>query len=328
MTMSAAREAMWPALRYAEWADTCATLHRWTQVVGKIRLALAPPINHFWHSTLYIAPRGLTTSAIPYGDGLFEIGLDLVDHVLTIDSSWAPRRAFSLEGKSVADFYRALFDELHAVDIDVRIWTKPVEVPERTAFDQDTQHAGYAPEAAEGLLHVLAQVDRVFSQFRGEFLGKCSPVHFFWGAFDLAVTRFSGRRSPSSYQGAAPFVHPHVMHESYSHEVSSAGFWPGDDSSPPVFYSYAAPEPDGFRSTPITPAGASYFEALGEFVLPYAAVRSAADPDATLLAFLRSTYAAAADRGGWDRELLEQRPACTCTPAEIAALQHGVAHVH
>src|SRR4051794_17548710 len=310
----------WPLFPDAGWQNTRPTLHRWTQIVGKIRLALTPPLNHYWHSTLYLSPRGLTTSAIPYRDGLFEIGFDLVDHVLTIDSGWAPRRVFSLQGKSVAQFYETLFAELHALEIDVRIWPKPVEVAERTPFDQDTQHAGYAPEAARGLLRVLTQVDRVFSQFRGEFLGKCSPVHFFWGAFDLAVTRFSGRRAPE-YHGAAPFVHPHVMHESYSHEVSSAGFWVGDDTSPPAFYSYAAPEPPGFRDATVHPQGASYFEPLGEFVLPYTAVQAASDPDQALLAFLRSTYSAAADHGGWNREVLEERPDCTCTPAQLRRIR-------
>jgi hypothetical protein len=316
----------WPSFPDAGWQTTRPTLHRWTQIVGKLRLALTPPINHYWHSTLYLSPRGLTTSAIPYRDGLFEIGFDFIDHLLAIDSSWAPRRTFALEGKSVADFYRTLFDELHALDVDVAIWPVPVEMAERTPFDHDTEHAGYAPEAAYQLLRALAQVERVFTRFRGEFLGKCSPVHFFWGAFDVAVTRFSGRRAPE-YHGAAPFVHQHVMHESYSHEVSSAGFWAGDDNSPPVFYSYAAPEPPGFRTSAVEPATASFFEGLGEFVLPYDAVRQASDADATLLAFLRSTYVAAADRGGWDRELLEQRPSCVCTPAQIAALQHGGTHV-
>jgi hypothetical protein len=312
----------WPEFPVAGWDQTRPTLHRWTQIVGKIRLALAPPVNHFWHSTLYVSARGLTTSAIPYGAELFEIGFDFVDHRLTVSTSWSAPRSLALGPRSVADFYAELMSVLHEMGIDVRIWTKPVEVPDRTRFELDHEHAAYDPSAAHAIWRVLVQVDRVFSQFRGRFLGKCSPVHFFWGAFDLAVTRFSGRRAPL-YQGAAPYVHPHVMHESYSHEVSSAGFWPGDDNAPPVFYSYAAPAPIGFSTTSVLPDAAVYNDTLGEFVLPYAALASSAEPDETLLAFLQSTYAAAADAGKWDRELLEERAACACEPEEIAALLGG-----
>jgi hypothetical protein len=279
--------------------------------VGKIRLALAPAQNHFWHSTLYVATRGLTTSPIPYGTGVFQIDVDLLDHRVLIDTSWKSSAAIDLGPRSVADFYAELMEALRALGIEVRIWTRPVEIEDVTPFEQDTAHASYDRAAVESFWRALLQADRVFKQFRGRFLGKSSPVHFFWGGFDLAVTRFSGRRAPM-WNGRVVNVHPHVMHESYSHELSSAGFWPGTATTPPTFYSYAVPEPAGFREARVAPAAASYDTAWGEFLLPYEAVRSAADPDEMLMAFLESTYAAAADLGAWDRALLEERPGCSC----------------
>lgn len=307
----------WPAFPTTGWSETRPTLHLWTQIVGKVRTALSPSINHYWHSTLYVSPRGLTTTAIPYRNELFEIGFDFVDHQLTIVTSWGDGRVLPLRAQSVAAFYRDFMRALADLAIDVRIWTKPVEMPERIPFEFDEHHTAYDPSAAHTFLQALVQTQRVFTRFRGEFLGKCSPVHFFWGAFDLAVTRFSGRRAPT-YTGAAPFVHPHVMHESYSHEVSSAGFWPADQ---PVFYSYAVPQPAGFPSASVQPAGAVYDRNMGEFLLQYDAIRTSSRPDEDLLTFLHSTYDAAADLGDWDRELLEQRPECACTPVQRAALQ-------
>jgi len=310
----------WPVLPVPGWAETRPTLHRWTQILGKIRLALTPPVNHFWHSTLYVGTRGLTTSPIPYGSDLFEITFDFVDQELRIVTSWGPRRDLPLGPRSVADFYADLMSALQDLGIDVHIWTKPVEIADRTPFDVDREHAAYDADAAHAFWRSLVQVDRVFHQFRGRFLGKCSPVHFFWGGFDLAVTRFSGRRAPA-YASAAPHVHPHVMHESYSHEVSSAGFWLGDEQSPPMFYSYTVPTPPEFHVQSVRPAQAGWFDPLGEFVLPYSSVQESVSPDATLLEFLQSTYDAAADTGHWDRELLEQQPSCSCTPAEIRAFE-------
>ena len=287
------------------------TLHMWTQIVGKIRLALTPPLNHFWHSALYVSARGLTTSPIPYGDELFEMEFDFIDHRLTLTTSWGPKDAVQLSARSVADFYADVMAALTRLGIDVRINTRPVEVPETVRFDQDPVHASYDPATAHTMWRILVRIDHVLKLFRGRFLGKCSPVHFFWGGFDMAVTRFSGRRAPM-WDGPTLNVHPHVMHESYSHEVSSAGFWPGNASVPPVFYSYAVPEPAGFRDAAVGPNGASYSPELGEYVLPYAVVQASDRPDDALLEFLQTTYAADADLGHWDRVLLEKRPACAC----------------
>jgi hypothetical protein len=303
----------WPAFPVGDWAQTGPTLLRWMQIIGKVRLALTPPRNHFWHVPLYVSSRGLTTSAVPYGQELFELEFDFVEHVLWLTPSWTARTSIPLAGRSVAAFYADVKAALTAAGIHVRILGRPVEVADITPFADDHAHATYDPVTAQALWRALIQVDRVFSIFRGEFLGKSSPVHFFWGSFDLAVTRFSGRRGPG-FTGPALNVHPHVMHESYSHEVSSVGFWPGDGSAAPIFYSYAVPEPNGFRTASDLPPGASYSSELGEYVLPYAAVQGAADPDAALLQFLRRTYVAAADHGGWDRQLLEERPACVCDP--------------
>ena len=316
----------WPEFPVPGWHATRPTLHMFTQIVGKIRLALSPPINHYWHSTLYVSASGLSTSTIPYRDGAFELEFDFVNHQLLVVTSWTPVKSVALEDRSVKSFYQELMTTLRDLGIDVHIWTTPVEVAQRVPFEHDDAHATYDPAAAAALWHTLLQVDRVFTTFRGRFLGKCSPVHFFWGGFDLAVTRFSGRRA-RTYTGAAPFVHPHVMHASYSHEVCSAGFWPGDEAHPPSFYVYAVPQPTGFTEASVSPAAATFDTSLGEFLLPYATAQSAADPDSVLLDFLQTTYAAAADLGHWDRELLEQEPPCECTPAEIAALR-GAAHAY
>jgi uncharacterized protein DUF5996 len=302
--------AAWPTLPEA-WPATRATLHMWTQIVGKVRLALSPPQNHYWHSTLYVSSRGLTTSPMPYQAESFQIDFDFIAHRLVIDTSWGARRELALEPRSVADFYAELRSALQSLDIAVTIWSRPVEVPDPIPFPDDHVHAAYDAEAAHAFWRILLQVDRVFKAFRGVFLGKSSPVHFFWGSFDLAVTRFSGRRGPM-WSGPALNVDPHVMHASYSHEVSSAGFWPGDDTAPSIFYSYAVPRPTDFPRATVRPEAAGYSEDLGEFILPYEAVRASSHPEQALRAFLNSTYAAAADLGKWDRALLEETPACAC----------------
>jgi uncharacterized protein DUF5996 len=280
-------------------------------VIGKIRMTLTPAINHYWHVPLYVSARGLTTSPIPYHSELFEIAFDFIDHQLVFTTSWAPTRFIPLKPCSVAEFYADVMRTLRELGVDVHIWTRAVEVPDPLPFEQDTVHASYDAAAAHAMWRALVRVDTVFKLFRSRFLGKCSPVHFFWGSFDLAVTRFSGRRGPQ-FDGPALNVNPHVMHESYSHEVSSAGFWLGTATAPPIIYSYAVPQPDGFNTAPVLPAGASYSQELGEFVLPYATLQAADDPDAALLDFLQTTYAAAAELGGWDRVLLEERPPCIC----------------
>jgi uncharacterized protein DUF5996 len=301
----------WPSLPSDTWPDTRATLHMWTQIVGKLRLKLSPPQNHFWHSTLYVSTHGLTTSPIPYGAETFEVDFDFVNHQLVIETSWGARRALALEPKSVADFYAEVMAALRGLGIEVSIWSHPVEVPDPIPFEQDRVHAAYDPAAAHAFWRILVQADRVFKQFRGRFLGKSSPVHFFWGGFDLAVTRFSGRRAPM-WTGPVLNVHPHVMHASYSHEVSSAGFWPGDANTPSIFYSYAVPGPPGFADAAVLPDGAAYSRDMGEFILPYDVVRTSLRPDEALDQFLSTTYVAAADFGTWDRPLLEQQPTCQC----------------
>jgi hypothetical protein len=303
-------EQRWPSLPES-WPATRATLHMWTQIVGKVRLALSPPQNHYWHSTLYVTPRGLTTSSIPSGDGIFQVEFDFVNHRLTIDSSWQAHQAIPLEPMSVAEFYMEVLSQLRAMGVDVSIWSHPVEIPDPIPFEQDHVHADYDPIAANTFWRILVQADRVFKVFRGRFLGKSSPSHFFWGSFDLAVTRFSGRRAPM-WSGPVLNVHPHIMHASYSHELSSAGFWPGDANAPSIFYSYAVPTPPGFADAHVTPEGAAFSQEMGEFILPYAVVQSNPVPGTDLLAFLESTYAAAANLGRWDRPLLEESPACLC----------------
>ncbi len=306
-------DQVWPKLPFAAWQDTRETLHRWTQVVGKVRLAGAAEQNHWWHTTLYVSVRGLTTSPIPWGAEVFEVEFDFLDQQLRIATSLGEQRAFALEPMSVAAFYERLMAALRSTGVDARIWSVPVEVADRTPFEQDTVHATYDGQAATRFWRVLLQADRVMKRFRGQFLGKTSPVHFFWGSFDLAVARFSGRRAPL-FMGATPNVHRHVMQEAYSHELLSAGFWPGDARYPhPAFYAYAVPEPAGYRDAPVAPEGTLYSADLGEFLLPYDTVRAAADPDAALSAFLESTYVVGAGLGGWDRPALEERPDCACT---------------
>jgi hypothetical protein len=295
----------WPDLPYARWKETCATLHLWTQVVGKIRLTQTPWLNHSWHVPLYVTARGLTTSTIPYGDRVFDIAFDFVDHALVLRASDGAIRQVALRPRTVADFHAAVMAALAELGLLVQIDRLPNEVAEAIPFHQDTIHAAYDAEYAQRFWRILVQADRVFSRFRTAFLGKCSPVHFFWGSFDLAVTRFSGRRAPP-HPGGVPHLPDVVAREAYSHEVSSAGFWPGGNGIEyPAFYAYAYPPPDGFARAAVRPAAAFFSEALGEFLLPYDAVRLAPDPEGALLGFLQSTYEAAAEAGKWDRAALE-----------------------
>jgi hypothetical protein len=295
----------WPELPYDAWKDTCATLHLWTQVVGKIRLAYTPWLNHSWHVTLYLTSRGLTTSLIPYGERSFEVAFDFNDHQLILTSSDGGRRQIALKPRGVADFYAMVIAGLGELGIAVQITELPCEIPGAIPFSRDRTHSAYDPDNAHRFWRALLQADRVFKTFRTGFIGKCSPVHFFWGSFDLAVTRFSGRRAPP-HPGGAPGVADAVMREAYSHELSSAGFWPGGAGIDyAAFYSYAYPAPAGFRTSAVEPKEAFFSEALGEFLLPYEAVRTAPDPDTALLAFLQSTYEAAAKEANWDRRALE-----------------------
>jgi hypothetical protein len=295
----------WPSLPLEAWADTYATLHLWTQIVGKIRLAQSPWLNHSWHVTLYVTPRGLTTSPIPHGARTFQIDFDFVDHRLAIQASDGRSGAFPLEPQAVAAFYRRLMAELEALGLPVRISRKPNEVADPIRFDRDTTHAAYDPEYAQRFWRVLVQADRVFERFRARFTGKCSPVHFFWGSPDLAVTRFSGRRAPT-HPGGVPNLPDWVTREAYSHEVSSCGFWPGGGATPyAAFYAYAYPEPAGFADARVEPGGAFYSTELREFLLPYDRVRESASPDDTLLQFLQTSYEAAANLARWDRSALE-----------------------
>jgi len=295
----------WPDLPYSAWADTCATLHLWTQIVGKIRLAFTPWLNHSWHVPFYVTARGLTTSPIPWRDRSFEIDFDFRDHLLDISVSDGARKQIPLAPRPVAEFYALVMAALAELGIRVEINELPSEIAGAVRFSQDRIHHSYDADYAGRFWRVLLDVDRVLKQFRTGFIGKSSPVHFFWGSFDMAVTRFSGRRAPP-HPGGAPGLSDAVMREAYSHEVSSAGFWPGGGATDyAAFYSYAYPEPAGFRTSRVVPDGAVYNEAIGEFLLPYEAVRAAPDPDAALLAFLQSTYAAAADAGKWDRAALE-----------------------
>ncbi len=302
-------DAIWPNLPLAAWQDTYATLHLWTQIIGKIRLALAPNLNHWWQSTLYVTPRGLTTASIPYETRIFQISFDFLDHQLVIDTSDGSTKRISLAPRSVADFYQAVMGTLSEIGIEVRIWTMPQEVSEPIPFDQDDQHAAYDPEYAQRFWRLLVQVDRVMTVFRSRFTGKSSPVHFFWGSCDLAVTRFSGRRAPE-HPGGVPNMADWVTREAYSHEVSSCGFWPGGGSvAEPVFYAYAYPAPSGFQDYSVQPKEAFYSSEMQEFILPYEAMRQTGDPDAVLLAFFQSTYEAATNLGHWDRAALERTPA-------------------
>jgi hypothetical protein len=306
MSQHAARSETWPSLPLAEWQDTYATLHMWTQIVGKVRLIQTPWVNHSWHVPLYVTSRGLTTSPIPHGQRTFEIAFDFVDHRLVVTTSDGTSRTLALAPRAVADFYQDLMSALAELGVSVRINAKPNEVDPAIPFAQDRQHTAYDGEYANRFWHILVQTDRVMKTFRARFVGKCSPVHFFWGSFDLALTRFSGRTAPP-HPGGVPNFPDWVAREAYSHEVSSCGFWPGGGPLPmPVFYAYAYPEPSGFAAAPVRPAQASYNTDLHEFVLPYDAVRAAASPDETLLAFLQTTYEAAADNAHWDRAALER----------------------
>jgi len=294
-------DEVWPSLPYEEWKDTYATLHMWTQIVGKIRLALSPMVNHWWQVTLYVTPRGLTTSPIPYGNRTFEILFDFIDHNLTIHTSDGQSRYIGLHPRTVADFYRELMSVLRSLGIVVKINTMPQEVSNPIACDIDTVHASYDEEYANRVWRILVQTDSVLKEFRGHFLGKCSPVHFFWGSFDLAVTRFSGKRAPERPEA------DHMTREAYSHECSSAGFWPGSGNVLwPAFYAYMNPVPPGLANAQIRPTEAYFDHELGDFILPYDAVRKADDPREALLSFLQSTYDAGADLAEWDRPSLER----------------------
>ena len=291
----------WPALPLEAWKDTYATLHMWTQIVGKVRLALTPLINHWWNVPLYVNARGLTTSAIPRGQRAFELQFDFIDHKLALLTSDGGVRTLPLASKSVAEFYREFMELMSSAHIEVKIWKMPVEVPNPIPFDQDRVHATYQPEYAHKFWRILESADRVFTEFRSRFIGKSSPVHFFWGSFDLAVTRFSGRRAPER-PGADI-----ITREAYSHEVSSVGFWPGGgDVSEAAFYSYSAPEPSGFREYTVQPAAAHYNPKLSEFLLRYDDVRRASSPSQALLDFCQTSYEAAANLAHWDRQALER----------------------
>lgn len=294
----------WPDISYASWAETAKAFHLYTQVVGKVRLELTPWTNHSWHVPLYVNARGLTASIVSKGARAFEIRFDLVDHAVVIDTVAGQTRRIDLGPTTVAGFYRSVMGALDELGLGVKIYTTPSEIADATPFEDDTQERPYDAAAVERFWRALVQMDRVFKRFRSDFHGKCSPVHFFWGSFDMAVTRFSGRTAPP-HPGGVPNFPDWVAREAYSHEVSSAGFWPGGDDADAVFYSYAYPKPDGFENASVRPSAASWSDELGEFVLPYAAVRAAADPDADLMVFLESTYDAAADLAKWDRASLE-----------------------
>ncbi|MFY9573491.1 MAG: DUF5996 family protein, partial [Blastocatellia bacterium] len=291
----------WPALPVNEWQDTYETLHMWSQIVGKIRLAQTPLVNHWWNTTLYVTARGLTTSVMPHGNRAFEIDFDFIDHRLVIQTSEGITKRLALEPRSVADFYRELMSTLAALGLEVDIHAKPDEVVDPVPFAEDHKHASYDAAYATRFWRVLLQADRVFKQFRSRFIGKCSPVHFFWGSFDLAVTRFSGRQAPERPGADA------ITREAYSHEVISHGFWPGGGAvSSPIFYSYTAPAPAAFAEQPIKPSSALYSTEMSEFILPYDSVREAESPDESLLQFMQSTYEAGANLAGWNRAELER----------------------
>ena len=291
----------WPALPLEEWKDTCATLHMWTQIVGKIRLAQTPLVNHWWNVPLYVSARGLTTTAMPYGDIFFEMEFDFIDHKLEITCSHGQSTSVALQPKSVATFYRETMDALRQLGINVHIWRMPVEIPDPVPFDEDEQHASYDPEYANRFWQVLRASEKVMQKFRAGFIGKCSPVHFFWGSFDLAVTRFSGRPAPPRPEADA------ITREAYSHEVISHGWWPGQGPlGKAAFYSYTAPAPEGLADAKVQPQQAHYDSTMGLFLLLYEDVRNASDPEATLTQFLESTYEAEANLAKWDRAALER----------------------
>ena len=291
----------WPALPLDAWKETYATLHMWTQVVGKIRMVLTPLVNHWWNVPLYVTTRGLTTSRIPYGERSFELWFDFLRHRLVLETSEGITKTLPLEPMTVAAFYERCMEMLQSAGIEVSIWTTPVEIPDPIPFEKDQVHRSYDRDPVEKLWRILLSVDSVFQVFRSGFIGKSSPVHFFWGSFDLAVTRFSGRRAPERQEADG------ITREAYSHEVSSVGFWPGGGTvAGPAFYSYAAPEPKGFREAKVLPAAARYDSGLGEFLMMYDDVRAVAEPSEALLAFCQSTYEAGANAGGWDRSALER----------------------
>jgi hypothetical protein len=291
----------WPALPLEDWKDTCATLHMWTQVVGKVRLAQTPLVNHWWNVPLYVSARGLTTTAMPYGDRFFEMEFDFIDHRLVTNSSDGATAIVELRPKSVATFYAETMDALRELGLEVQIWKMPVEIPDPIPFDQDEQHASYDPAYAGRFWEVLRASEKVMQEFRSRFIGKCSPVHFFWGSFDLAVTRFSGRTAPARPDADM------ITREAYSHEVISHGWWPGQGPlGKPAFYSYTAPAPDGLSSAPLRPAAAFWSNELSEFLLYYDDVRNAPNPDEALMDFLQSSYEAGANLAKWDRGPLER----------------------
>lgn len=304
----AAKAEVWPPLPLEEWRETYATLHMMTQVVGKIRLACAPMISHWWQVPLYVSARGLTTSAMPHGSHTFEIDFDFIDHELRIQVCDGGQHSIALRARPIAEFHADVMGSLQALGVPVRIWPRPVEIEVAIPFDEDFQHTAYEPEHARRFWEVLRQADRALAEFRSGFVGKCSPVHFFWGSFDLAVTRFSGRRAPD-HPGGIPNLADRVAREAYSRECSSCGFWPGSGAiQEPAFYSYAYPEPAGYPDYPIRPAEGYYSQEMREYILPYAAVRSAEDPDRMLQDFFQSTYQAGADLADWDRSTLERDP--------------------
>ena len=295
----------WPSLELDRWQDTCETLKLWTQIVGKVRLVQMPWTNHSWHVPLYVTARGLSTSVIPHGTQIFQLEFDFIAHKLVLETANGDRRTLPLKPQTVAEFYESVMTTLTELGLPVDINEIPNEIADATPFSEDNNHAAYDAAYAQRFWHVLLQADRVFRSFRASFIGKVSPVHFFWGGFDLAVTRFSGRPAPQ-HPGGVPNLPDWVVREAYSHEVSSAGFWPGGGPHPfPLFYSYAYPEPPGFADAVNLPDGAFYSRDLGEFVLPYETVRTSVSPDQTLLAFLQGTYQAAAELGNWNRRALE-----------------------
>jgi hypothetical protein len=301
----------WPALPLHDWIDTRDTLHMWLQIAGKVRLRLSPPINHSWHATFYLTSRGITTSPIPHGSRSFQIDFDFMDHRLIVAASDGRSGGFDLEPQPVAAFYARLMEELARLELPIRISAKPNEIPDAIPFEADEKHRAYDAGAVHRFWLGLAQADRVLKIFRSRFIGKCSPVHLFWGAMDLAVTRFSGRPAPQ-HPGGIPNLPDRVTREAYSHEVSSCGFWPG--TAPidyPAFYAYAYPQPPGFAEGRVRPDAAFFSTDFGEFILPYDRVRESPEPDATLLEFLQSTYELAADLGGWDRSAMERTISAT-----------------
>ena len=296
----------WPELDYTSWSDTLDTLHQWVQIIGKIRLKTMPWINHSWHTTLYISPNGFTTGSVPYRGGLFQIDFNFIDHELTVKSTFTHEAKIKLYPRSVASFYTELFEQLEAIGLEIPIHPKPNELEKAIPFHENEHNQHYDEAAVTNFWKAMVKINCVFTSFRGRFIGKCSPVHLFWGAFDLAVTRFSGRNAPL-HPGGMPNMPLEVMQEAYSQEVSSAGFWPGSKDFPtPAFYSYCYPTPEAFSKQAIGPAEAFWSDEMGEYFLPYEAVQQAPDPEGKLMEFLETTYVAAANTGNWDRENLER----------------------